>query len=179
MSDSFREYMETSKLDKLDNESVKEKMRVFKLIWDETRATVLQNLPVLESAHFKVRTKLNYYLSPVFLYGIILRASSLIENGKLAETTHYLRSVLIDLVENYVWLKSLIEKVKVDYSTIMRSLKSLEEKNPKNYERVTNFFGLTDIDKHEAKQVIEKAREIMLKIRRDRKVLIKNHLRKS
>jgi len=179
MSDSFREYMETSKLNKLDNESVKEKMRVFKLIWDETRASVLQNLPVLESAHFKVRTKLNYYLSPVFLNGIILRASSLIENEKLAETTHYLRSVLIDLVENYVWLKSLIEKVKVDYSTIMRSLKSLEEKNPKNYEHITNFFGLTDIDKHEAKQVIEKSREIMLKVRKDRKVLIKNHLRKS
>lgn len=179
MSDLFKEYMELSRLNKVDNESVKEKMRLFKLIWDEARVTALQNLPVLESAHFKVRTKLNYYLSPTFLNGMILRASSLIENGKLAETTHYLNNVLIDIVENYVWLTSLIEKVKVDYTTMMRSLKSLEEKNPKNYEHITKFFELADINTREAKRAIEKTREITLKIRRDRKVLIKNHLRKS
>ncbi len=179
LPDLFREYLETERLSKVDNEDAKERLRLFKLIWNEIKTVASQNLPVLESAHFKVKTTLNYYLTPTFLNGAVLRANSLIENGKLAESAHYLSNMLIDVVENYVWLKSLIEKVKVDYTTLMRSLNSLEEKNPKNYEHITHFFGLADIDKPEATHAIEKTREIILKIRRDRKGLIKNHLRES
>jgi hypothetical protein len=103
----------------------------------------------------------------------------LINSGKLIEATHYLNSILIDIIENYAWLKSSISKVKIDYTTLIRSLESLEEKNPKNYKHIIRFLNLSNIDKPSAADTIEKTRKVMLKIRRERKVLIKNHLLKS
>jgi hypothetical protein len=60
----------------------------------------------------------------------------------------------------------------------MRSLESLEEKNPKNYGYILKFLNLSDVTKLDAASAIEKSREIILKIRGDRKVLIKNHIQK-
>jgi len=104
----------------------------------------------------------------------VMRTNALIDSGKVIEASHYLNSIFLDIVENYVWLKSSIEKVKLDYTTLMRSLESLEEKNPKNYNYILKFLNLSEVDKLNATKAIEKTREIMLKIRKERKVLIKN-----
>jgi len=177
--DLFNEYLEIARLNKADSESTEDKLKLFKTIVDDIKATTSQNLQALESSHFRVKTKLNYYLNPAFLEGAVMRANSLIEFGKVVEASHYLNNMLIDIVENYVWLKSSIDKVKVDYTTLMRSLESLEEKNPKNYNYIIKFLNLNDITKLKTASAIEKTREIMLKIRKERKVLIKNHIIKS
>ena len=179
MRDLFNEYLEIAGLNKTDNVIAKDKLKLFKVIWDEMKATTEQNLQALESSHFKVKTKLNYYLNPAFLQGVVMRTNALIDSGKVIEASHYLNSIFLDIVENYVWLKSSIEKVKVDYTTLMRSLESLEEKNPKNYNYILKFLNLSEVDKLNAAKAIEKTREIMLKIRKERKVLIKNRLIKS
>ena len=179
MRDMFNEYLEITGLNKTDNVIAKDKLKLFKVIWDEMKATTEQNLQALESSHFKVKTKLNYYLNPAFLQGVVMRTNALIDSGKVVEASHYLNSIFLDIVENYVWLKSSIEKVKVDYTTLMRSLESLEEKNPKNYNYILKFLNLSEVDKLNAAKAIEKTREIMLKIRKERKVLIKNRLIKS
>jgi len=179
MRDLFNEYLWMVGLDKADTTSAKDKLRLFKTIWDEMKATAKQNLQALESSHFQVKTKLNYYLNPAFLQGAVMRANSLIESGKVAEASHYLNNTLLNIVENYAWLKSSIDKVKIDYTTLMRSLESLEDKNPKNYNYIVKFLNLSDITKLNVASAIEKTREIMLKIRKERKVLIKNHLLKS
>lgn len=179
MRDMFNEYIEITGLNKTDNVIAKDKLKLFKVIWDEMKATTEQNLQALESSHFKVKTKLNYYLNPAFLQGVVMRTNALIDSEKVIEASHYLNSIFLDIVENYVWLKSSIEKVKVDYTTLMRSLESLEEKNPKNYNYILKFLNLSEVDKLNAAKAIEKTREIMLKIRKERKVLIKNRLLKS
>jgi predicted nucleotidyltransferase len=179
MRDMFNEYIEITGLNKTDNVIAKDKLKLFKVIWDEMKATTEQNLQALESSHFKVKTKLNYYLNPAFLQGVVMRTNALIDAEKVIEASHYLNSIFLDIVENYVWLKSSIEKVKVDYTTLMRSLESLEEKNPKNYNYILKFLNLSEVDKLNAAKAIEKTREIMLKIRKERKVLIKNRLIKS
>jgi predicted nucleotidyltransferase len=179
MRNMFNEYLEITGLNKTDNVIAKDKLKLFKVIWDEMKATTEQNLQALESSHFKVKTKLNYYLNPAFLQGVVMRTNALIDSGKVIEASHYLNSIFLDIVENYVWLKSSIEKVKVDYTTLMRSLESLEEKNPKNYNYILKFLNLSEVDKLNAAKAIEKTREIMLKIRKERKVLIKNRLLKS
>jgi hypothetical protein len=101
------------------------------------------------------------------------------DSGKVVEASHYLKGILLDIVENHVWLKSSVDRVKVDYTTLMRSLESLEEKNPKNYDYMMKFLDLSNVTKFNAASAIEKTREMILKIRRDRKVLIKNYLLKS
>jgi len=179
MHDVFNEYLEITELNKTDNAIVKDKMKLFKEIWDEMKATTEQNLQTLKSSHFKVKTKLNYYLNPAFLQGLMIRTNALIDSEKAIEASHYLNSIFLDIVENYVWLKSSNEKVKVDYTTLMRSLESLEAKNPKNYDYMLKLLNLSEIDKLNAAKVIEKTRKITLKIRNERKVLIKNRLLKS
>ena len=55
----------------------------------------------------------------------------------------------------------------------------LEEKNPKNYKHTIKFLNLSDMNKLGAIETIEKTRKAMLRIRRERKVLIKNNLLQS
>ena len=179
MQDMFNEYLEIAGFNKIDNVIAKDKVKLFKVIWDEVKATTEQNLQTLKSSHFKVKTKLNYYLNPAFLQGFAMRTNALIDSGKVIEATHYLNTIFLDIVENYLWLKSSSEKVKVNYTTLMRSLESLDEKNPKNYNYILKFLNLSEIDKLNVAKAVEKTRKIMLKIRKERKVLIKNHLLKS
>ena len=176
MRDLFTDYLEVLKLSKANSASVKDKLKLFKRIWDEIKATTMQNPQVLESSHFKVKTKLSYYLNPAFLQGVLMRTNSLVDSGKVVESSHYLNNIVFDIVENYVWFKSSIDKVKIDYTTLMRSLESLEERNPKNFKQIMSFLNLSNIGKADAANAIEKTREIVLKIRKERKVLIKKQL---
>lgn len=179
MQNLFTGYLEISKLTRADKAGVEGKLKLFKAIWDEISFSASQNPQAFESSHFMVKTKLKYYLNPAFLQGTIIRTRFLIDSEKAIEATHYLKNILIDIIENYVWLKSSIDKVKMDYTTLMRSLESVEEKNPKNYKYTINFLSLKDADKSKASDMIEKTRKIMIKTRKERKVLIKNHLLKS
>lgn len=175
----FNEYLAITELNKVDNASVEGKLKLFKVIWDEISFATRQNPQAFESSHFRVKTKLKFYLNPAFLQGIIMRTKSLINSGRTIEATHYLNDVLVDLIENYAWLKSSINKVKMDYTTLLHSLEGLEKMNPKNYEHIIESLNLNDADTTSAADTIEKTRKIMIKVRRERKVLIKNHLLKT
>lgn len=179
MQNLFTEYLKVSGLSGVDSVSVEDKLKLFKVIWDEISFTAKQNPQAFESSHFRVKKKLKYYLNHAFLQGMIMRTKSLINSGKAVEAAHYLNNVFVDIVENYAWLKSSIGKVKLDYTTLIRSLESLEEKNPRNYNNIINFLNLGDIDKLRVAETIEKTRKTMLKIRKERKVLIKKYILKS
>jgi len=179
MHNLFDEYLKISGLSRVDSVNVEGKLKLFKVIWDEMSFAAKHNFGAVESSHFRVKTKLRYYLSPAFLQGMMMRTKSLVNSGSAIEAMHYLNNVLVDMVENYAWLKSSIDEVKLDYTTLVRSLESLEEKNPKNYDRIIDFLDLSDVDKSRAADTIEKTRRIMVKIRKERKVLIKKHLLKS
>ena len=98
----FEEYLKTSGLDRADEASVKEKVGHFKAIWKEINLAARQGPQALESAHFRVRMKLSYYLNPIFLSGTVMRTDSLIDSRRFAEASHYLNGILRDLVENYL-----------------------------------------------------------------------------
>jgi predicted nucleotidyltransferase len=179
MLNMFEEYSQITELYEADDASAKDKLRRFKIVWEEMKATAKQNVQALESSHFIVKTKLNYYLDPAFLQGVTMRTNFMIDSGNVVEASHYLNSIFLDIVENYVWLKSSIDKVKINYTTLMRSLEGLEGTNSKNYDCIIKFLNLGNVAKLDAAGVIEKSRKIILKIRKDRKVLIKNNLLKS
>jgi len=179
MLDLFDQYLKIAELNKVDDARVKDKLKLFRTVWDEIKTTTLQNPQAFESSHFKIKTKLNYYLNPAFLQGMIMRTNSLIDGGKVIEASHYLSTILFDIIENYIWLKSSIDKVKIDYTTLIRSLENLEERNPRNYNNVVSFLDLRDINRPNVACVIKKIRDIVLEIRRERKVLIKSYLLKS
>lgn len=176
MSNLLDEYLDVTGLREADVTSIEERLRLFELIWNEMKDTVEHNSSALESSHFKVKTKLNYFLNSAFLRGMIQRTNGLIDSGKVAEATRYMVRVFLDIVENYVWLKSLIDNVKVDYTLLMHSLERLERKSPRNYGHIVEFLQLDELDRREVFGLVEKIREIMFRIRGERKVLIENHL---
>jgi predicted nucleotidyltransferase len=57
MRDLFNEYLEIAELNKTDDAGAKDKLRLFKIVWDEMKAVAKQNAQVLESSHFKVKKK--------------------------------------------------------------------------------------------------------------------------
>jgi len=175
----FKEYMEITGFSKVELAQVMDKLNLFKMVWSDIEDTAKKHTQTLESSHYKVKTKLKYYLNPSFFRGTVQRTSSLVESEKSQEALHYLRSVLVDFIENYVWLKFDINKVKGNYVTLMQSLEHLEKRNIKNYHNVLRILDLEDVDKASVNDAVQKTREVTLKIRRDRKVLIKNNLLKS
>jgi predicted nucleotidyltransferase len=173
MAHFFNSYLEIAKLGKANNNCVKEKLKLFKNVWNEAKIAVQKNPNVLRECHFKVRTKLDYYVNPAFLRGAMRRAAGLVDSGKKVEASHYLNMMLIDILENYVWFKSLMNNVKVDYTTLIRSLKTLEKKTSKNYRDILRSLNLAAIEKTGAAETIERVRDSILKIRKKRKGLIK------
>ena len=170
----FDEFLETAGLNKSSSVEAERKLKLFKNVWDEISITAKQNSSELEKAHFKVKTKMKYYLNPAFLQGLILRTRFLIENEKTIEAAHYLNNVSLDIIENYAWLKSSINNMKIDHTTLIRCLKNLEEKNPQNYEDIIQLLNLHDVDEKNAARTIEKTRKTILNVRKKRKNLIQS-----
>jgi predicted nucleotidyltransferase len=177
MQKLFKEYVEIVDLERCDSTKASNKLKLFKAIWEEAKNDITNNYKALETTHFKVKTKLNYYLNQAFLQGAVLRTNAIIEQGKTSEAYHYLRNILLEMIENYAWFKSAAEKTKMDYTTLIRTLERIEEKNPKSYKNIIDFLDLSDKDKNKAISAVEKARKIMLEIRSERKALIKNYLK--
>lgn len=175
----FDAYIEATGYGKVENAQVIDKLNLFKIVWSDIDETVKRHVQTLESSHYKIKTRLKYYLNPFFFRGTVQRITSLVDSGKLSEALHYLRSVLFDFIESYVWLKFDINKVKGNYVTLMQSLESLEKRNIKNYHNVLRVLDLNNVDKACVNDAVKKTREVTLKIRKDRKVLIKNNLLKS
>jgi hypothetical protein len=179
LPDFYRKYLTTAGLAEVRDEQVKERLRLFNDVWSEAVDEVKQNARLLESLHFKVRTRLLYYLNSAFLQGVVARTNTLTESGKIAEASHYLQSIFLDMMENYVWFRSSVCKVKPDYTRLMYSLERLEGKDSRNYRNIVGFLNLRDVDRVVAGRVVEDVRQAILRIRRDRKVLIKNVLSRS
>lgn len=176
---TFEEYMELARLNGVDKTTAEEKLKLFKALWDEMNFFIRQNPSAVEKAPFKVKKSLKYYFNSAFMQGAILRATSIIGAKKFAEAAHYLDSIFLNMLENYAWLKSKREQQPIDYTTLIRSMKSLEKANTKNYQNIVKFLGLTVTDKSKAAEVVGRAKRNILKLRRERKRLIKIHISKS
>jgi predicted nucleotidyltransferase len=177
--DLLSKYLELSRLNRTDRQRISEKLKLFKAIWEEISITAKESLQKLTPSPSIIRARLNYYLNPAFLQGVLMRTSYLIDSEKTVEATHYLNTIFLDIAENYAWLRSSTNNVRIDHTTLIRSLKNLEEKNPKNYSRMVDLLDLSNIEKPEANEAIMETRKIALRIRKDSKVLIKNHLTKT
>lgn len=175
METLYKEYLRLANANNVESALVKEKLRLFKVLWNEMKSAVAYHNEAFALLHPHIKSTLNYYLNTAFLQGAVMRANSLLENAKAVEAAHYLNTIFLNIIENYAWFKSSAAKTKIDYSTLLTSLERLE-KNPKTYINITKFLGLEETTKHNAAETLEKARGIIFKVRKERKVLIKNHL---
>ena len=85
-----------------------------------------------------------------------------------------MKSTLMAIIENYVLLKTSADGSPTDYTTLMCSFKSVEERKPKNYENTVELLNLKEVDRAAAVEAKEKVKETVVKIRKERRALIKN-----
>ncbi len=90
-----------------------------------------------------------------------------------AEASRYVLRVLIDLLENYAWFASVVEGVKLNYTTLFRSLKGFKETPSRVYETAVEAFDVGDVSQREVDEVLKLARETALSVRRQRRDLIR------
>jgi len=171
----YAEYLAITHLYGLEKEDAEKKLNLFKNIWDEISIFAKRHKRELKRSHFRVKTKLNYHLSPSFLQGVILRSKALIKEQNHAEACHYVTDILLDMLENYAQLKSKVEETRIDHTTLMRSLKNISQENPNIiYEKAAEAFNVEDASREKAQQKIQQAKEIILTIRKQRRKLIED-----
>ncbi len=169
----FAAYLVVSRLHGLNRREAERRIDLFRDVWEDVSSFVKDNASVLDSLHFKVRSKLEYYGKPEFLRGVIARSQEIIRDGMYAEACRYVLRVLVDLLENYAWLASGVEGVKLDYTTLFRSLKGLKGTPTGVYERAVEAFDVRDVSGREAGEALKLARETGLSVRRQRRDLIR------
>lgn len=172
----FKEYIEMAGFDKVNQETAKRNLKLFKTIWEDIKSISQNNPQKLDTLHFKVKTRLNYYLNHQFLRAAMNRATNMIETGNTLEATHYLNNLLLDIIENYSWLESSIRNFRIDYSTLFRTLENLDNKGPTIYRNAIDYFEVSTSNSVGSTRDIAAARAAMINVRKSRKLLIEKFL---
>lgn len=167
----FNDYLTTARLSKLDHHDTEKKIGLFKDTWGDVATFMREHASTLNSLHFKVKTVLGYYGKRSFSKGVVARSCALLDKGMYVEASHYVLRTLVGMLENYAWLTSADEGIKLDYTTLLRSLRDLKETRGV-YENAIEAFNVNDVDREEADKTIKLAKETILNVRRQRKDLI-------
>jgi len=170
----FANFIKVSMLDGVSYREADKKLGLFRVVWSDISSFLKDHALGLDSVHFKVKSKLNYYGKPAFLRGMIARGEAIINSGAYAEACLYVSRTLIDALENYAYLASAAEDTRLDYTALFRSLRGLRETSPRVYEAAVEAFDVRDISRKRAEDTLKLAKETLLHLRRQRRDLVQN-----
>jgi len=173
----FDAFIEVSRLQSVSRRDFERSVRFFKTVWDYVAPLLQEQVLVLDSLHFRVRSQLQYYGNPSFLRGMLARSQGMADSGEYAEACHYVRRVLIDILENYAWFAATMESKRLDYTRLFLSLKSLKETPSKLYENVVAAFDVQNLTHKEAEEIVELAKGAILKVRKARNGLLRSFVK--
>jgi predicted nucleotidyltransferase len=163
-------YLTVNGLEDLSPPQVAEKLSHFKQVWDEISTFTKTKVSLLDSMHFKIKTKLNYYTTPAFLQGTILRSQALLDETAHQEAANYLLITLADMLENYAWLKAAEQGTRLDYTTLLRFIKGLKQNPSTIYKNAANVFGIESTEEKVAEKTIITAKQVVTEVRQKRKI---------
>lgn len=170
----FANYMQVANLDHFTMNQGVERLNNFKAVLEEISSFTRANPHLLNSMQFKIKTKLNYYTTLPFLQGTILRSQALLNEGEPEEVANYLFPTLMDTLENHAWLEAVSQNVRLDYTTLFRSLKGLKQTPTTIYRNALKTLDLENIDDRETEKTITAARNIILEVRQQSKIALDN-----
>ena len=125
-----------------------------------------------------MRNNLNYYGKQSFLKGMILRSGALLDSDMPIEAAHYMARTLIEMLESYMWLRSVVEGKTFDYTMLVKSLWGVKETPSKVYEDAVKVLGLEETPQRgRVESIISRAKEIIIDIRKQRKDLIRKNVK--
>ena len=168
----FDDYLTATRLHELDHRDAEEKIGLFKETWNDITIYMREHASALNSSHFKVKTRLEYYGKRSFLEGMVARSYALLKEGVYVEVAHYVLRILACMLENCSWLTSIDKATGIGYATILRPFCSSEEAE-RVYDNAVVAFDVGDANHEKAHTTIKLAKETILNVRRRRKNLIK------
>jgi len=177
MPEFFAGYLTLARLHAMNRPEAERKLSLFKEIWREVTSFMEDHTSTLDSLHFKTKTRLRYYGKPAFLEGLTARSRAIMDTEMFVEAAHYVLRTLIDMLENYAWLVSAEEGVKLNYTTLFRSLMEMEKPPMRVYETAVEAFNVTDADREGTEKAVKFAKETNLNLRQQRKDLIKKFIK--
>lgn len=177
MPELIADYLVTARLSDVNRRDAEKKLNLFKDAWEDVASFMKEHASTLDSLHFKIKTKLQYYGNPVFLEGMTARSQALMNIGTRAEAPHYVIHTLTELLENYAWLASAVEGVKLDYTILLRSLRDFKKSPTRVYKTAVEALNVESVSQKEAKKAVECAKGTILAVRRQRKELIKKFVK--
>lgn len=167
----FTNFLTVARLSEVNQDEAERELKLFEEFWKDFSSCIRKHTSVIDSLHFRVKTKLKYYGKPEFLQGTVARTREIIDEERCIEASHYLLSTLFSMVENYVPFISVLKETKFSYATFLSVLRNLEE-SAQMCENVVEAFGLSDVDRREVGELLKLARELIRDVRRRRKALI-------
>jgi len=177
MPEIFTNYLNTAQLSSIDQQNAEKKISLFRNISEDVASFMKDHPSELNSLHFRVKTRLQYYGKPAFLQGMIARCQAISNSGASIEAFHYVLRTLMEILENYAWLASAVERIRLDYTTLFRSLRNLKKSPTRIYTNAVEAFNLKNISREETERAIKSAKETNLNLRRQRKNLIGNFVK--
>lgn len=168
----YNEYLEVMGLSKVNRKDAEGVFKKFVEMWSVIIDFVEINSSIVKSLHEEIMNNLNFYCKRSFLRGIAARTRSLLQEGFFAEAVHYMLRASVDMLENYAWLLANIEGTRFDYTGLMGHLKNSKVSPSGVYEKALEVLMLKEVSLQDAQASLEKAREIILDIRKRRKELI-------
>jgi predicted nucleotidyltransferase len=170
----FDDFIEISLLQSVDRSGVQHRLGLFKTISDDVALFLQEQVLALDSVHFAVKNQLEYYGNPCFLRGMLARLQGIINSGEYVDACHYLRRVLLNLLENYGWFVATLEGIRLDYTLLFKSLRTLKETPSSLYENVVTVFDVPNVTRKVVEETVDRVKETTLKVRRIKNELLQN-----
>lgn len=175
MYDIYEKYVNLMGFSELDKSDVEARLNSVSSVWNEVINFVAANPPP-KTMHPKMSANINYYGKTDFLNGLVARANALIDEDALLDAAHYMHHTLSNMLENYVYLISVIEGARFDYSTIFRYIRESKKSSAIVYQQSIKALNVEDASRQEVEEALKEVMEITMSIRQKRKDLIAQFL---
>ena len=172
MSELFEEYLESTQLREISQKEAEEKLKLFKQVWDEISFEIKKEKAENHQIHFQVQKSIAYYVNPLFLQGMVMRTKNIINQATAPEAAHYMQNTLICILENYAWIKTKTQNTKLDLTTLIRALQSIQQ--PKTHQKTIQILKLHRTSMEETERNIRKTKRVIKHLRMERRRLIEN-----
>jgi len=165
-------YLKIANLEVTRKEEALKELQFFQTCWSELSHVAKKYSRILEKLHFETKAKINYCSNSLFAKGVTTMAKAIIDLGYNSEAVHYLLVNLLETLECYAWVAATREKLRPDYSMLLRGIRGVSQKPPIIYESAIKAYKLQDLTSIETEETLNFAKDLILAIRRRRKELI-------
>lgn len=167
----YKVIISAMRLSGLEKGDVSSYLDRFENVWRRVSGYMADNQDVIKGLHDRLRNEISYLTDPTMLKGIFGRAEEMIDENNFIEAAHYMRSWLQPLMEDYAWLIAAKQGNKLDYTSLVRTVR-LYEGPGGIYDNAAEIFNIKNIEANAVQQEIDTVRSIIAHTRKKRREMI-------